>query len=112
VENGRLRFERTVLGCATVTEIAAWLDAIFPRNVLAPSVRRAVKEDILSLVQRAGATSQASHFMLRAHTDAPNRRCGFHVDTVPPGAPTVGYLRVYKLGIERNPPTLRPMWAA
>jgi hypothetical protein len=95
VESGRLHFERIVLACATATEIAAWFEASFPRHVLAPSVRRAVKEDVLWLVRRAGATSRTSHVMFRAHTDAPSRRCGFHVDTVPAGAPTVGYLRVY-----------------
>jgi hypothetical protein len=95
VESGRLRFERTVLASATESEIEAWFERSVPRHALAPAVRRALKEDVLSLVRRAAATFRASRFMLRAHTDAPNRRCGFHVDTVPTGAPTVGYLRVY-----------------
>jgi hypothetical protein len=33
--------------------------------------------------------------MARIFTEPPTRRCGFHVDTVPPQAPTVGALRVY-----------------
>jgi hypothetical protein len=33
--------------------------------------------------------------MLRIFTEAPSTECGFHIDTVPPGAPAVGLLRVY-----------------
>jgi hypothetical protein len=95
LESGRFFFERTVLGSVDLPEIDRFLKTRLPASAVSSSVRHALTDDILALVERVAVATGASRFMFRAHTDAPNRRCGFHIDTVPPGAPAVGYLRVY-----------------
>ena len=58
-------------------------------------VREGVVADLADLVGRVCAMGAIRRVLIRAFTEAPTRRCGFHVDTVPPQAPTVGALRVY-----------------
>jgi hypothetical protein len=94
VENGSFSVPRTIAR-ASVGEVETWLETELPDGPHLADIRRAVKQDVLSLVRRAASGSVTSNLMFRVHTDAPNRRCGFHVDTVAPSAPTVGYLRVY-----------------
>jgi hypothetical protein len=95
VRDGRFIVPRTILGDAGRDEIAAWLDRHLPIDALARPAGRALREDVLGLVDRLAASTGASRFQLRVLTDAPSRHCGFHVDTVPPGAPRWGLLRVY-----------------
>jgi len=95
VETGVFQIERVVLPCVTFREIADWLDRNLPRVDLFPHLHTVGKSEILSLVERERALTRASHFMLRVFTEAPTTRCGFHVDTAVPRAPTVGLLRVF-----------------
>jgi hypothetical protein len=89
------RMPRTVLEGVTAEDLATWLDANLPFDAVAPDVRAALAADVLRLAERVLAMTEASRFMLRILTDTPNRRCGFHVDTVAPGASPWGLLRVY-----------------
>ena len=91
----KLQLERVVLGDATAHEVRAWADRALAEVALAPEVRLALREDVGALVDRVANLTGASRFMVRVHTDAPNRRCGFHVDTVVPQAAPIGILRVY-----------------
>jgi hypothetical protein len=47
------------------------------------------------IVEQVIAAADVRRVMVRVFTEAPTRRCGFHVDTVPPHAPTTGAVRVY-----------------
>jgi hypothetical protein len=95
VESGVFVVPRTLLPNAGADEIAAWLATHLPDCGAAPDVREALVDDIRALVARVAEGTGASRFMLRIFTAAPTTECGFHVDTVPPGAPPWGLLRVY-----------------
>jgi hypothetical protein len=75
--------------------IRRWLEANLPSDAVAREVRRALVEDILALPNRIAALAAVTRLQIRIFTGAPTTDCGFHVDTVPPGAPTSGLLRVY-----------------
>jgi Protein of unknown function (DUF1826) len=95
VESRALVVPRTVLPQANADEIAAWLSEHLRDGAVAPDVRDALFDDVLALVTRLGRSTGATRFMLRIFTAAPTTECAFHVDTVPPGAPPWGLLRVY-----------------
>ncbi len=58
-------------------------------------LRRALVDDVVSLVERVRAATGAASFTIRIFTGEPSTRCGYHVDTVPPRSATIGLLRVY-----------------
>jgi len=95
VRNGSFRIPRTILSNASADELRNWLGAHLPTGGLDPEVHAALQQDIISLVDRLGVTTGAVRFMLRILTGTPNTECGFHVDTVPPRAPTWGLMRLY-----------------
>jgi hypothetical protein len=95
VLGGALSIPRSVLPSASRNAIDNWLEQNLPITAVTPEVRGSLKDDVLGLVNRLGSLSHASRFMLRIFTEAPTTECGFHVDSVPPGAPTWGFLRVY-----------------
>jgi hypothetical protein len=95
VQDGSFEVPRAIIDDATLTDVGGWLEARLPTGVVAPEVREALERDVLALVDRQRALTGASRFMVRALTAAPNQQCGYHVDTVAPGAPTCGLLRVY-----------------
>ncbi len=95
VECGAFRFQRTILNDVGYNQIEAWLEASLPKNAVAAEVCDALQRDILSLVELVCRSTGASRFIFRAVTASPNHHCGFHVDTVPPGAVPWGLLRVY-----------------
>lgn len=96
VRKGDFHVPRTVIPRAMRGEIEAWLENNLPTSPdTSTDLRELVKTDILALVDRAGKISGATRFMLRILTAVPNTECGFHVDTVPPGANPWGLLRVY-----------------
>jgi hypothetical protein len=96
VRKGEFRVPRTVIPRASRDEIDAWLENNLPTSThTSTDLRSLVKTDILTLVDHVGMISGATRFMLRILTAAPNTECGFHVDTVPPGANPWGLLRVY-----------------
>jgi hypothetical protein len=95
VETGAFHIERAVLLCATPSEIEDWLESHLPGGAALQELRTAVKSKIIEMVERERAMTNASHFMLRVFTEAPTHRCGFHIDTVLPHAPTTGILCVF-----------------
>ncbi|MDR7099356.1 hypothetical protein J2X04_001703 [Lysobacter niabensis] len=99
VEAGEISLPRTQLDDCTRAALADWLTRnLPPLPVLAP-----LHEELLSLVDLLAGLTGARRFMVRLLAAAPNTECGFHVDTVPPGAPSFGLVRVYN-----GPGTLYP----
>jgi len=95
VETESLHIERVVLPCATPDEIADWLERRLPKVGALQQICTVIEGEIIALVEIEQILTNASHFMMRIFTEAPTCRCGFHVDTVPPRAPTIGLLRVF-----------------
>jgi len=95
VEAGRFRIARNILPDVRRDEIARWLEGDLPTGVVSDQARADLKDDIVALTDRLHSLTGAVRFMLRIFTEAPSTECSFHVDTVPPGAPAVGLLRVY-----------------
>ena len=95
VQSGSFQVPRTILTNVRRDDIANWLDANLPAQELTPAVRGALMEDVAAMSDRLGRLSNVTRFALRIFTGAPNTECGFHVDTVAPGAPAFGLLRVY-----------------
>ncbi|MFF8836962.1 DUF1826 domain-containing protein [Streptomyces sp. NPDC015130] len=93
VVSRRLVIPRTTLAAVSPDEFADW-----SRTALAGTdraVARALLDDMTGIVEQVTATADVRRVMVRVFTEAPTRRCGFHVDTVPPQAPTTGAVRVY-----------------
>ena len=95
VESGAFQIPRTTLYDVTRSGIGNWLEANLPSGEVAPEVRTALLEDILALPNRIAALAAVPRLQLRIFTGVPTTNCGFHVDTAPPAAPTLGLLRVY-----------------
>jgi hypothetical protein len=95
VQLGGFRVERTERRGVTLAEIDAWIDTCLPWDALGGRAGIALRTDLHDTVALASRLTGAEAFTFRALTDLPNARCGFHVDTVPPGAPTCGVLRVF-----------------
>lgn len=98
VIRGYIHVERTSLHAVNERQIEAFLDDAVPdgdKDTLRDDVIRPFKQDVMGLVRLGQTLTGASRFVFRILTADPSRHCGFHVDTVPPGAPTVGILRVY-----------------
>jgi hypothetical protein len=95
IESGAFHLDRAILSCATLDEAAVWLERMLARSALPLELRSVLSRAILDLVERQGRLTGASQFMVRVLTEAPTRRCGFHVDTALPRAPTIGLLRVF-----------------
>ncbi|MET9886495.1 hypothetical protein ABZZ20_25825 [Streptomyces sp. NPDC006430] len=93
VVGGRLVIPRTTLASVTRDEFTDWAHtavADAPATVARPLVHH-----MAEIVTRVVDAARTDHVMVRAFTEAPTRRCGFHVDTVPPQSSTVGAVRVY-----------------
>jgi hypothetical protein len=95
VKDGALSIERTVLPDCSRDQVEAWLSEFLPDGNLAPWLRDTLIDDILGLTDVVAATAAVSRFRVRIFTEAPTSNCGFHIDTVVPGAPPWGVLRVY-----------------
>ena len=95
VESEIFQISRATLYDVRRGGIGRWLEANLPSGVLGRDVRRALVEDILALPNRIAALTAVSRLQLRIFTGIPSTECGFHVDTVPPGASTLGLLRIY-----------------
>ena len=95
VETGDFQIARTVLPNANYQEIERTLELRISTGVLSAEVRECLKQDMMALVDDLRGIYGVSRFMLRCFTEAPTHDCGYHVDTVPPAAPTCGLLRVY-----------------
>lgn len=89
----RLVIARTTLSAASLDDFAHW-----SRTALADTAKAVsgpLLDDMTGIVEQVMATADVGRVMVRVFTEAPTRRCGFHVDTVPPQAPTIGAVRVY-----------------
>lgn len=95
VTRGCYQVPRTILHAVPPQTIEEWLENQLPRDGVDKAVWQALRNDILSLLRWLGRTTGASRFIFRVQTGCPSRHCGYHVDTVPPGAPAWGVLRVY-----------------
>ncbi|MDQ0808567.1 hypothetical protein QFZ63_000281 [Streptomyces sp. B3I7] len=89
----RLVIARTTLTAVSLDDFARWFRAALADTTRA--VSGPLLDDMTGIVEQVMATTDVGRVMVRVFTEAPTRRCGFHVDTVPPQAPTIGALRVY-----------------
>lgn len=95
VEAEEFHIPRAELAGLTLDGVATWLDRNLPRQPLSSATRDALISDILDQFHLLELATGTQYYRLRILTARPNRLCGFHVDTVPPGTPTWGVLRVY-----------------
>lgn len=95
VEKEIFYIARTELTGLTVNAVAAWLEYNLPRDKVSRETRDALISDILNHFYLLETITSSTVFRMRILTALPNRMCGFHVDTVQPGMPTWGMLRVY-----------------
>jgi hypothetical protein len=95
VESGRLRVRRTVLPGVSETEVRRWLHQGVDVDNGLPDLKEALIADLMDLVTLTSTITGGECFVFRLFTEAPRRHCGYHVDTVAPGAPPWGLVRVY-----------------
>ncbi len=89
----RLTIQRTMLPSVTPEQLGSW--AFQAVAGLPQRLATLLVADLVDLADRVSRLGSVERLMARIFTEPPTRRCGFHVDTVPPQAPTVGALRVY-----------------
>lgn len=94
VREGDFHIPRSDLAGVEIDRMATWLDHNMPHDV-SPAARDGLISDILGVAHLVEDLTSARWYKLRIFTAVPDRRCGFHVDTVPPDAPAWGALRVY-----------------
>jgi len=95
VENGRIEVRRTVLPGASEAEIGRWLRQGIEVDTGLLDLKEALIADLMDLVALTRTITGGERFVFRLFTEAPRRHCGYHVDTVAPGAPPWGLVRVY-----------------
>jgi len=95
IETDTFQVPRTIMPWQTPGEIRNWLEESIPLEGVTAATRKELIQALLMLVECAQDLTGASQFMIRLFTGRPNCRCGYHVDTVPPGAPAVGILHVF-----------------
>lgn len=95
VESGAFVVPRAELDGMAAEHLAQWLEQNLPRGAVTPDCRDALLSNILNECHVLEQVTGARALRLRIFTGAPDRRCGYHVDTVRPGAPVWGLLRVY-----------------
>jgi hypothetical protein len=86
---------RTILANATPEEVSDSVAKRLEDSPLSPGARQALREDMELLVHHCGELTGSKRFRFRFFTDTPNCRCSYHVDAVPPRAPTTALIRVY-----------------
>jgi hypothetical protein len=95
VESGAFGIPRRTLTVGSSGEVAYAIEAVLPQNILRFESRLALIDDIVSLAERLESITRLAGVMLRVFTEAPSPTCGFHLDTVTPGLPPFGLLKVY-----------------
>lgn len=95
VRVGHFQIRRSELAGLDIDRMATWLERNIAHEGVSPTARDGLISDILRMAHLIEDLTSARWYKLRIFTAAPDRRCGFHVDTVPPGAPVWGALRVY-----------------
>gem|GEM_PF-4849519 len=95
VEQRRFRIPRTELAGADISDIATWMQQCLPVGAVSDAIRDSLISDVCDLVHMLESVTGTRTYKLRIFTEPPTQRCGYHVDTVPPGEPAWGLLRVY-----------------
>lgn len=95
VADGTFKFARVTLSRATRPDIERWLAAALPTHAVSGTALAALELDVLDLVSRCASLTDSSHFEFRALVGPPTTRCGYHVDTAPPGRTSISLLRVF-----------------
>lgn len=95
IENDLFVLPRTELLGVSLDAAARWLDHNLPVEPVSRSTRDALISEILDLIHLTEHVTDAPAYRVRLLTEIPNQRCGFHVDTVRPGQPQWGVLRVH-----------------
>ena len=95
VSSGDFVVPRTILDGVAVADIAQFLSQLLDASRLPDAPRAALRADLLSLAACCADLTGAKRLRFRFFTDVPNGRCSYHVDVVPPGAPTSALIRVY-----------------
>ncbi len=91
----RLRVPRTVLDGVSPGDAADWLAGHLQPAGLTEATAAALVDDVRRLAERTARLTGAARCLVRILTAAPTPHCGFHVDTVAPGAAPWGLVRVY-----------------
>jgi Protein of unknown function (DUF1826) len=94
VMNGRFRFPR-ISHQARILSLPNVLERLLPEDGLDFETRLALIDDIVSMADALGRLTRSLSVTLRILAEPPTETCGFHVDTVPPGLPPFGLLKVY-----------------
>jgi len=95
VSRGECAVPRTILDGVALADIAQFLSQLLDASRLPDALRTALRADLLSLAACCADLTGAKRLRFRFFTDIPNGRCSYHVDVVPPGAPTAALIRVY-----------------
>ncbi|WP_347331863.1 hypothetical protein [Marinimicrobium locisalis] len=95
IESERFIIPRYDVFDVELPTLANWLEFNLPSSPISKETRDALLSDILYVAQQVDTINPTKWFRLRIFTERPTTRCGFHVDTVPPGAPTWGAIKVY-----------------
>jgi hypothetical protein len=75
--------------------LAHVLEHRLPQDGLQFETRLALVDDLAALADRLASIAGCRGLMVRLFTESPTEHCGFHVDTVAPGRPPIGLLKVY-----------------
>jgi Protein of unknown function (DUF1826) len=95
VESGRYVIERCTFSVERCEALVQALEQRLADQGLPYATRLALIDDLASLGERLAAIAGCRGVMVRLLTEAPTEHCGFHVDTVTPGVPGYGVLKVY-----------------
>ncbi len=95
VECGAFVVERCSLMVERIEALVSVLEDRLPQDGLSFETRLALIDDLAALADRLSAIVGCRGLMLRLLTEAPTQHCGFHIDTVAPGRPPFGLLKVY-----------------
>jgi hypothetical protein len=95
VSKGSFVVPRAILDGVMLSEIAAFLSQALETPQLSRALRAGLRDDLLDLAERCAQLTGSERLRFRFFTDNPNGRCSYHIDVVPPGAPTAALIRVY-----------------
>ena len=95
VEGGDFVVERCTITVRSSEALAHVLEQRLPQDGLRFETRLALIDDLASMADLLARIAGCRGLTLRLFTEAPTEHCGFHVDTVGPGLPPFGLLKVY-----------------
>jgi hypothetical protein len=111
VERGAFVIDRCTLTVDRSEELPYVLEQRLSHTGLSFETRLALIDDLANLADSLTRLSGCRGILLRLFTEAPSQYCGFHLDTVMPGCPPIGLLKVYNgqgTGYV-NPPDVKSM---